>query len=270
MTKPIIQTQSPEEDELELKLAELESLKLKLVQRELELTTLQAELQFFESQYLRIVGIKIVKLDEIKAEIAEIFAKIHTNDETAAREAEQARARASESSQTMEYAEVNSIFHEDFASSENIKSLFREAAKRIHPDFAIDEKDQNRRTKLMAEINEAYKSGDEEKLRQILKEWDDSPENIVGDDVGARLIRTIRQIARVQNRLSALEPEIVLLRHSDLYRLKLKVEEADKSTIQFLEEMVIQLDEQIIEQQRRLDELIDIYISGQSRSQKHE
>jgi hypothetical protein len=267
--KTIVRTRSPEEQELERKLAELESLKLKLVQRELELTTLQAELQSFELHYLRIVGIRIAKLDDIKAQIAEVFAKIHATDEIAVNEAKQARAQASESAQATGAAQVHPKVREDFTSSENIKSLFREAAKRIHPDFAIDENDRNRRTKLMAEINDAYKSGDEGRLRKILKEWKDSPENIVGDDIGAKLIRAIRKIAQVQGRLSSLESEISLLMLSDLYKLRVKVGEADTTTTKLLEEMAVQLDEQIIEQQERLDKLMDIYINAQSRNQKH-
>jgi len=60
--------QKPEERELEEKLFEVASLEAELTQRELDLTTLQAELNVFQEEYLRIVGARYAKLDEIKAQ----------------------------------------------------------------------------------------------------------------------------------------------------------------------------------------------------------
>ena len=51
------QIETPEERELENKKAELASLEADLVQRELDLATLRAELTIFENGYLRTVGL---------------------------------------------------------------------------------------------------------------------------------------------------------------------------------------------------------------------
>lgn len=268
MNKSIIPNKRPEEEELDRKIAELESLKIGLVQQELDLTTLQAELHSFELQYLKIVGVRIAKLDDIMAQIAEVFAKTQIGDESAQNEAKEFRSKANESAESVGAA-VSQEFQNKFTSSENIKSLFREAAKRIHPDFANDENDRIRRTKLMAEINEAYKAGDEKRLRRILKEWENSPENIVGDDVGAKLIRTIRQIANIQERISGLESEIKVLMETAIYRLKVKIESTNTEVAKVLEDMASKLDEQIVEQQQRLDKLIDVYINSKARNEKH-
>lgn len=266
MSNSVIPTKKPEDEELERKLAELESLQLKLVHKELELSTLQAELHSFELQYLKIVGVKIAKLDDIIAQIAEVFAKIQGNDEVASNEAKQSRAQANASAESVKEAQVIQELQIDFSSSENLKSLFREIAKRIHPDFSADENDRIRRTKLMAEVNEAYQAGDERKLRQILREWEDSPESVIGNDIGAKLIRTIRQLANIQERISNLEVEIKLLTETSIYQLKTKVESMDKEVNVALEEMASSLDEQINEQQKRLDKLIDIYIGKKEKS----
>lgn len=263
----VIPIKKPEEQELEKKLAELESLKLKLVHKELELSTLQAELHFFELQYLKIVGMKIARLDDIIAQVAEVFAKLQANDEKSSNEAKQYRAQANASAESVKEAQVTQDLQTKFSSSENLKSLFREAAKRIHPDFAVDENDRIRRTKLMAEVNEAYKAGDEKKLRQILREWEDSPESVTGNDVGARLIRTIRQLANIQERISNLEEEIKQFTETSIYQLKVKIETLNKKVNVVLEEMASSLDEQINEQQQRLDKLIDIYINKKAGSQ---
>ena len=71
----------------------------------------------------------------------------------------------------------------------------------MHPDLAPSDAEKERRHKFMASLNEAYEAGDEDLIRQILNEWNSCPEAIAGDGVGAELIRTIRQVAKVQARL---------------------------------------------------------------------
>ena len=71
MASEIIRNRTPEERELEKKKAEFASLEAELIQRELDLATLRAELRDFESRYLRTVGVLYAELDEI------LFAGIH-------------------------------------------------------------------------------------------------------------------------------------------------------------------------------------------------
>ena len=74
MAHQIQKALSPEEQELEHKQAELDALKGVLAQRELELTTLDATLRQFQQRYLHIVGVKLARLDELDARIAEVLA----------------------------------------------------------------------------------------------------------------------------------------------------------------------------------------------------
>jgi len=248
----------PEELELEKKLSDFTSLESDLIQKELELTTLQGELQAFETLYLRVVGIKIVQLDEILAQVSEALAKSNQNNKSAIHNAEQARTRADESAQSAQSINMKAESQKEFKPSDNLKSLYREAAKRFHPDFAIDDEDRKRRTILMREINAAYKAGDEVKLLRIIKEWEDSPESIVGDDIGAKLIRTIRKTAQIQNRLSALLEEINNIKSTDLYKLRIRVQKAENENKDLLQEMASKIDMQIAEQQKILDGLLEI------------
>ena len=72
----LVKQMTPEEIELEKKRAELSVLKEELALKELDLTTLQVDLEDLRRRYLRIVGVKLARLDDLEAQIAEIFARL--------------------------------------------------------------------------------------------------------------------------------------------------------------------------------------------------
>lgn len=254
MSIDLIRAQTPEEKELVRKLAELTVLQDELAQRELDLATLQAELHAFERMYLCIVGIRYAELDEIEAQIAEALARAAPKNSEEQNRASQARAQANESAQASKIAQEPG--HRDkFIPSYVLKKLYREVAKSIHPDLAIDENDRARRQHFMAQANQAYEDGDETRLREILREWESSPEAVKGDGVGAELVRVIRTIAQIERRLQAIESIIAQLRSSDLCRLKTEVEKAEADGTDFLTELASKLDQQIADAKNLLAEI---------------
>src|ERR1035438_4594398 len=70
-------------------------------------------------------------------------------------------------------------------ASTELKTLYREVAKRVHPDLATDEADRHKREQLMAEANAAYQRGDADALRRILEEYEGSPESVRGAGIAA-------------------------------------------------------------------------------------
>ena len=251
MTARITQITSPEARELEKKKAELASLEARLAQRELDLATLQAELHSFEGTYLRIVGSRLAELDEIEAQIAEAGARNKPQDREAQERASQARAQAQDSAQAVE-AEQEAGKRGPFMPSENLKKLYREVAKRIHPDLATDESERQRRHDLMTEANRAYEQGDAARLEAILRDWESSPESVKGEGPGAELVRVIRKIAQVENRLKAIDAEIARLEVSDLCHLKNQVVQAEEEGRDLLAEMAARADQQVVEARGRL------------------
>jgi hypothetical protein len=245
---------TPEEEELNKKLAELGELESELTQRELDLVTLHGELRAFEIRYLRIIGTRYAELDDIEAQIAELQVRLTPKDKHLQNHAEKARTKAQESAQAAE--DIQEQFKQDrFTPSESLKKLYREVAKSIHPDLANDEEERIRRQRLMAEANRAYEEGDEARLESILHEWETSPDFVKGEGVGADLIRVIRMIAQVQERLRVIDTEIAQLKQSDLCQLKIRVEEAENEAGDLLEEMASQLDEEIVIAKQKLKEM---------------
>ena len=160
-------------------------------------------------------------MDEIEAKIAELLAKKQPEDEVSKEKASEARKRADDSSYAYQFEEVSEIPIQ-VPQSPSLKQLYREVAKKIHPDLAVDEEDRAIREEFMKRANEAYKEGNEEKLMEILREWESSPERVEGEGIGADLIRTIRKIDNIEKRITAIKSEIEELSGSDLFKLRLK------------------------------------------------
>jgi len=189
MKEEIVRRISPEEEEFAKKRGELAVARAALAERELELTDLRAQLKSFEGRYLRQVGVLYAELDDWEAKIAEIEASLNPSA-TASQRARETRKRAEEAREAT-HGEASKA--RDFQPSADLKSLFREAARRLHPDFAKDEADRLLRTRLMAQANHAYSQGDAEVIQRILDEFGNSPESQQGEGIGVELVRIIRQ-----------------------------------------------------------------------------
>jgi DnaJ-domain-containing protein 1 len=223
MSSGLVFSKSPEDEELDRKNAELAALEMDLIQRELDLTTFHAELHSFEREYLQIIGSRYTELERIEAQITEY----------------------------MDYLESS----RNFKPSDSLKKLYREVAKQIHPDLATDEAEKVRRQDLMAQANEAYERGDEERLRAILQNWESSPESVKGEGGAMELIRVIRKISQCRSRLVKINQEIEVLMKTELFELKSQVDRARETGQDLLADMAEHLDDQIVEAQERLTEL---------------
>jgi len=252
MNKKLARRDTPEERELSQKSEELSNLQTLLAQRELDLTTLQAELHAFERHYFRAVGVRYAELDEVEAQIADLLSRSSPQNSKMRTQAADARARADESAHESKAIQETAGHEEKFKPSDALKKLYRDFAKSIHPDLATDDDDRARRQRFMAEANQAYEEGNEIHLREILREWESSPDAIKGDGVAAELIRVIRRIAQVQERLRTIEATIDDLQSSDLYQLKCEVESAEAEERDLLAEMAARLDRQIADARKRL------------------
>jgi len=254
MSRQVVPVKTPEEEELDKKRAQLAGLQSQLAERELELATLRAELAAFERRYLRIVGLRYAQLDTLEAEMTEYFARQKPRDREAQERARQARTQAQESREAAGEAECFDDI-EPFTPSESLKKLYHDIARRMHPDMADNPEEKKRREKLMAEATNAYERGDEARLREILTEWESSPESVKGEGAGADLVRVIRRMAQVERRLQSIAAQITDLVESDLHQLKTKVEDAAREGQDLLQEMADRLDRQINDATQRLTEL---------------
>jgi hypothetical protein len=255
---------TPEAEELERKKAHLAGLEAQLADRELELASLLADLVQFEKRYLQTVGRRYAMLDELKAKIAEARARQDSHRQDVRDQARQARSKAQESARALGEENAGASSLDDAASSakphrsESLNRLYRQAAKLLHPDLTLDGIEREKRQRLMAEVNEAYARGDEERIRAILREWHASPESVQGDGPGAELIRVIRKIAQVEKRLKTIAGEMEQHRHGELFNLKKAVEEAQANGRDLLKDLCEQLDGEIAQAREELQRTTNV------------
>ena len=75
-----------------------------------------------------------------------------------------------------------------------LKGLYREVAKRVHPDLTSDHADRRRRQILMAEANRAFAQGDVSRLASILEESDVKPEPVQEISAPMDVVGAVRKI----------------------------------------------------------------------------
>lgn len=247
-----VRSRRPEEAELAKKLEDLAGLQSRLAELEFQLFNLRLELTEFEGVYCSRVGPVYAELDEVEALIAEKIARAKPQDHQAAEAAGAARMRAEESRKAATDALATPA---QPTRSDTLRNLYREAAKRLHPELSRDDADRKIRERLMTEANLAYQKGDESRLQAILEEYESSPDTVVGTDVAAELVRAIRRISLVNKRIPQIETEIIELKTSELFKLKTLVDDGARSGKDVLGEMVNRLKQEIQVKQNQLRSL---------------
>ena len=84
------------------------------------------------------VGARYTELDQVKAQILELASGMYPRSDEFRAGAEPARERAQGSAKATEDDDLDISEDEVFKPSENLKKLFRQVAKKIHPDLASD------------------------------------------------------------------------------------------------------------------------------------
>lgn len=222
------------------------TLSAEVLRREAELDALKVELQRLQSRYLTEIGSLYRELSELEDRIyeAEVRAGVRSpateepSGASAEREAADAGVGAFQCSNRSE-------------PSDELRKVFRDVAKTIHPDLAMDGPEWNRRHSLMAEANRAYAERDADRLRLILHAWHNDPDSIGDDEPNA----TPRRIALLEQQLVVIDGEFAELRKSAIYRLKTKIESTRAEGWDLFAEMRLQVKSEVGRANARLAKL---------------
>lgn len=163
-----------------------------LIEYEIAVETFRVEVENFSRLHHQKLGPMYARLDELEAQIAEARAE-RSGDPEDRRRADEARARV------MPMPGVEELFHgwmdgeglfpeaaamltdqpvrppQRVRPSDEARKLYRELARKAHPDLAPDDTERQRREEFITRVNAAYARGDETLLRELAEEWAKGP-----------------------------------------------------------------------------------------------
>lgn len=241
-TNELILSQQSEEHELQIRREELAQIEASLAQLEPQLATMQSGLTAFESRYLSTVGDRYDELAKIEKEIARLQGLEFDEDYDGESLAED------------EVGCGQNRFHSD-----KLKRLYREVARKFHPDLTSCPQERQHRHQLMVEVNRAYESGAEERLQELLEAGASLETVETKGAMSAELILLLRKMAEAKQRLVEIEADIAEIASSEIYKLKLRVEQSEAIGIDLFADLILQVDRQIKKAQNRLFHLQLIY-----------
>jgi hypothetical protein len=235
----LVRSGTPQDDldGLRARHAELEAA---LADRAAELARAKADLTAFRIRYRREVGLLHEQLDELEqaidtAELGEISRRIEGADREPAPPPE---------AQPPAPARL---------TSDAVRRLFRDVAKAIHPDLALDAETRGRRHSLMIEANRAYALGDEERLRSILETWESNLEAVPGNEPDAIHAHLVRRNAAIEDRLAVIAGELAELKETAIWKLKAMVDDEAARGNNLMADMIRRLRRDIVAARNRLD-----------------
>lgn len=126
-----------------------------------------------------------------------------------------------------------------------LKQLYRQLARRFHPDLALDAADRAHRTGLMMAINAAYAAGDLAALQQLADEPDSVSRAPQTNQELADLLQ--REVERCHRRLDEIAGELATLERHDSARLLKRAERAAGAGRDLLDELAADLRRRISE-----------------------
>jgi len=241
----------PEEQELNRLENEQAALEDQVATAELTLETLKAETAQFQYHYHQIVGRLFAELDRLVAQIARAEAGLEPDNTEAQAQAEAAEQQAQKSAEEAGVTEKQPPPPPEITPE--LKQVFRQAAKLMHPDRATTNAERERRTNLMAKVNVAYAEGNQIAIEKLMLEFGQDPEAITGEDVAARLVKTIRRIAQLCRRMTEAEQEIATQKTQELHELMITVIEAKDLGGDPLGDLAKQIMQQISERKIELE-----------------
>lgn len=245
-----------EELELEQKRSELTSLRAQRAEAEAVLRQLREEISGFERSYHETLGRRMAELERIETEIARLtgaYVEEEVEPESESDEQDDFQDRETyRRGRSFQESGAGSKGRVWKADEQDIKALYREVAKAIHPDLA-GEGSRSVRHELMLKANKAYEEEDGRTLREILRSWKKyHPEQQGAANTAAELAHVQRQIAVELQAIREVNTQVEQLRASYVCRFKLRVDQSLAAGSDLFAEMIAAADVNIARALRRL------------------
>jgi hypothetical protein len=196
-----------------------------LIEYEIAVETFRVEVENFSRLHEQKLGPLYARLEELDARILEARAA-RSGDPGDRQRAEEARARLAPIPGVEEllhgwmdgsglFPEASSMLTDQpvrppqrVRPSEGARKLYRDLARKAHPDLAQEEEERRRREEFITRVNAAYARGDEAELRELAEEWAKGPELKRGPSRAEELYARLEWLAQRKELLGLLAREL--------------------------------------------------------------
>ncbi|MEV4784531.1 J domain-containing protein [Streptomyces tuirus] len=196
-----------------------------LIEYEIAVETFRVEIENFSRLHEQKLGPLYARLEELDARILEARA-VRSGDPADRQRADEARARLAPIPGVEEllhgWMDGGGLFPEASAMltgqpvrppqrvrpSEEARKLYRDLARKAHPDLAQEDKERGRREEFITRVNAAYARGDEAELRELAEEWAKGPELKRGPSRAEELYARLEWLAQRKELLGLLAREL--------------------------------------------------------------
>jgi hypothetical protein len=226
----------------------------RLVDAEAELTEELAVISAFEFELKRHITPFTRQLDKLELEINQLRKKLRMRGDWADDEMLDARDAAAWAHEQTIHESTDYKYRPQTKDQQKkelgeearreLKRVYRQLARRFHPDMGVDDDDRAYRTEMMMTINTAYALGDLKKLQELA----DAPDAAVRDEAltDEMLVVALRkELAHVENRLREIQRELQLLQNHRSHKLRRQKEAAAADGRDWFAEITAQLRESI-------------------------
>ncbi|WP_345581705.1 hypothetical protein [Streptomyces prasinosporus] len=238
-----------------------------LIEFEIAVETFRVEVENFSRLHEQKLGPVYARLEELDARILEAKAA-RTGDPEDLRRADEARSRLMPIPGVEElmngWMDGDGLFPEATAMltdqpvrppqrvrpSEEARRLYRDLARKAHPDLAQEEKERRRREEFITRVNDAYARGNEAELRELAAEWAAGPELERAPSAAEELYARLEWLARRKELLTLVAKELEEGAIGSMLRL------APDDPDRLLEEIAEQLRAQVAEREAELAALL--------------
>jgi tetratricopeptide (TPR) repeat protein len=265
-SREIVAVPSPEELAYAGLLVDIETRKRRLAALDAERTTLESALSHFAvAVKARIGGLKDeirqtrLQLEEIRRRMIRLRNDPDADPIEVEREvAEELYARAEEARAEEEATRFEDVGNapparpprREAAIEAEILRVYRELAKRYHPDLAQNPEERRQRAETMLKINVAYRERDLVALQKLLLEAERARPAVPRRLHRQKLSWAHREIARLDRAIIELEAKLGLMRRSDTYVLWRSPDQSDA----ILDDLEAKTKDRLTRERGRLDE----------------
>jgi hypothetical protein len=271
VTHAIVRTISDEEIAYTSLLTAIDERKRRIADLQADHETLKLALARFELAYRAKVGPILVEIDRIRLEISEYrrrFTLLRSGMEFDPEEVEHdleakfGARREEVRAEEDEARHYQRVFRNERSRSRlngsteaEMRRVYRELAKRFHPDLAANPQERTRREEIMLQINAAFRDRDVGSLQRLVRETERDDPAFEERSLAQKLAWAQAEVERLDGVAEELEQQIRTMRKSDTYPMW---QSTDSCAIA-VDRLTIDARAKLIRLKDRLEERILVY-----------